>query len=293
MADNVTLNTGIGGADLATDDIAGIHHQRVKLVQGADGVSDGDIALANPLPVLDPYAISRGVVAAHTLVHKFGRNTDVDTTASEDVWEAPTVLWVPPTTARLHDLVSTDANDTAAGSGARTIRVFGLDAAGVLLEETVILNGVTPVATANTYTMIYRMLVLTGGTGGENAGTITATAQTDGTITAQINATVSQTNMAIYQIPASTVGYLVSWYFGILGGTNADVDFALMQKSPAADSVWLPVQIHGAQASGTSHVSHDIEYPIAFAAQTLLKVRATTTASNQDVMAGFDLVLAT
>ena len=46
MADNTELNTGTGGDVIATDDIAGIKHQRVKIEFGGDGfandVSDAD-----------------------------------------------------------------------------------------------------------------------------------------------------------------------------------------------------------------------------------------------------------
>lgn len=51
MADNTILNIGSGGDTIATDDIGGVKYQRVKLIQGADGVNDGDISLGNPLPV--------------------------------------------------------------------------------------------------------------------------------------------------------------------------------------------------------------------------------------------------
>ncbi len=51
MADNVTLNSGTGGAVAATDDISSVHYQRIKLIHGADGTNDGDVATANPLPV--------------------------------------------------------------------------------------------------------------------------------------------------------------------------------------------------------------------------------------------------
>lgn len=50
MADNVTLNSGTGGAVVATDDDGVAHHQYVKLEFGADNVQtkvDG----SNPLPV--------------------------------------------------------------------------------------------------------------------------------------------------------------------------------------------------------------------------------------------------
>lgn len=50
MADNVTLNSGSGGAVAATDDIAGIHYQRVKLTWGVDGTAD-DVNASTPLPV--------------------------------------------------------------------------------------------------------------------------------------------------------------------------------------------------------------------------------------------------
>ena len=51
MADNVQLNAGAGGAIAASDDIGGVQYQRVKLTLGADGTSDGDASLANPIPV--------------------------------------------------------------------------------------------------------------------------------------------------------------------------------------------------------------------------------------------------
>ncbi len=53
MVDNTTLNPGAGGDTYASDDIGGVKFQRVKIVQGADGVSDGDVSRSNPLPVTD------------------------------------------------------------------------------------------------------------------------------------------------------------------------------------------------------------------------------------------------
>jgi len=51
MADNIQLNTGSGGDVFAADDISGVKYQRTKLVIGANGVNDGDVSSANPLPV--------------------------------------------------------------------------------------------------------------------------------------------------------------------------------------------------------------------------------------------------
>jgi hypothetical protein len=50
MADNIAVTPG-SGATIAADEIAAALHQRVKITIGADGVNDGDVSSANPLPV--------------------------------------------------------------------------------------------------------------------------------------------------------------------------------------------------------------------------------------------------
>ena len=49
MAENVVLPGT--GESIASDNIAGNQYQRVKVTLGADGVNDGDISSANPMPV--------------------------------------------------------------------------------------------------------------------------------------------------------------------------------------------------------------------------------------------------
>lgn len=61
MADNTIQ----GGSDtLASDDIAGVKHQRVKIEYGADG-SATDVSTANPLPVLAGSTAAPLPVAGH------------------------------------------------------------------------------------------------------------------------------------------------------------------------------------------------------------------------------------
>ena len=59
MADNVAITPGTG-ANIATDDIAGVQFQRVKLALGADGVNDGDVSASNPIPVTGSVTITDG-----------------------------------------------------------------------------------------------------------------------------------------------------------------------------------------------------------------------------------------
>lgn len=54
MTDTVPITAG-AGTSIATDDIGGVHYQRVKVTHGGDGVAD-DVSAAAPLPVTAPAA---------------------------------------------------------------------------------------------------------------------------------------------------------------------------------------------------------------------------------------------
>lgn len=53
MADNTTMDPGVGGAVFASNDIGGVQFPRVKLIHGAADVNDGDVASGNPLPTTE------------------------------------------------------------------------------------------------------------------------------------------------------------------------------------------------------------------------------------------------
>ena len=53
MADNTTLNPGVGGDVIATDDIDGVKYQRIKIGFGEEGTYL-DVSDTDPLPVLGP-----------------------------------------------------------------------------------------------------------------------------------------------------------------------------------------------------------------------------------------------
>jgi hypothetical protein len=62
MADNVVLNEGSGGATAATDEIDGVHWQRIKVGIGADGTAV-DLSSTNPMPVT-PLRVATAVVTS-------------------------------------------------------------------------------------------------------------------------------------------------------------------------------------------------------------------------------------
>lgn len=73
MSDNIELNPGTGGAVAATDDVGGVHFQRVKLDLGGDGVS---APVAGSLPVSGDFYQATQPVSAAALPLPAGAATD-------------------------------------------------------------------------------------------------------------------------------------------------------------------------------------------------------------------------
>jgi len=287
---------GASGDHLITvENSAGDHAIGTGLVD-ASGVQIG--TPANPLPVRDPMMeISSGNVTGHATVNKFGRNPDVDTaTDPEDVWDVGGI-WVPPTQARVHNIASTSTADDAGQAGALTIRVWGLtdwDTAEV--SEDIVLNGQTDVATVNSYVIIHRMRVLTGTAGATNVGNITATAVTDGTVTAQITAPFGQTLMAIYGIPSTQTLCVTQWYIDMnrqSGATaSADCELRVQEDADTGLSPFVVKHHLGVTSSGNSHVSHKFDPPFRVAGPAMVKAYVENVSANDtDMSAGFDGVL--
>ena len=81
--------------------------------------------------------ITRGLIDEYEEIHKFGTSDAVGTTF---VPIARGNVYQTPTTAQALEVVSTDANDTAAGTGARTVTVIGLDSTWQEITQTVPMN---------------------------------------------------------------------------------------------------------------------------------------------------------
>lgn len=73
MADNIGYTPG-SGATIAADDIGGNLHQRIKVVVGADGVSDGDVSLTNPLPIQGVGELVEQLSAIRMLLQSLSRS---------------------------------------------------------------------------------------------------------------------------------------------------------------------------------------------------------------------------
>lgn len=246
--------------------------------------------------------VALGNIPGHMAINKFGRNIDCDQIASatavligRDIWDlgiAGATMWVPPTATSIHQISSGSAEDGAGTStGALTIRVFGLDSAYALQQEDITMNGQSDVPTVNTYTMIYRMVVLTTGSAGRNLGLIDATADEGSTITARITTDNNQTAMAIFQIPDATTGLLYSYDASIhkTGGAAKLADISLMLMDFGGP--WRLQEALDVTSDGQPYNRHPYrDAPLTLPAKSYVKVVANPSADAQDISAGFDLI---
>jgi hypothetical protein len=141
-----------------------------------------------------------------------GRNIALSTTEA-NIWEFNTLLvrWASVFDAAYQlDISSSNAADAAAGTGARTLDVYGLDYQFMPLKETIALNGQTKVTTVASFRRVFEIVVATAGTGLLNAGDIyVVKAGTGGTYTAGVPGTL--TGAAIKALAGDNYGLSGLW----------------------------------------------------------------------------------
>lgn len=245
--------------------------------------------------------VARGNIAGVSSVNKFGRNIEIDSGVTADVWDGghtadESLLWVAPTQARTHTIASDSASDTDGGVGARRLKVFGLtdwDTAEV--NEEIVMNTGSPPVTVNAYVIIHRMFVTNKGATNVNVGTITATATGDATVTAQIRPGQGQTQMAVYGIPSTQTAYMGRLYGNVnkAGGAAGLIDVSLRVNPEPQNELlnFLVKHTFGLQTVGTSALTINYYTPKTIAGPAIIKVQALSGTDNMDLSAGFDMVL--
>lgn len=218
-------------------------------------------------------------------VNNFGSNLDISLGVDEDVWPLGGD-YVFPTQARIHDLVSTDAADTAVGTGARTVLVEGLDADYQEISETITLNGITPVLTTLQYIRINLMTVRSAGSGGKNAGVVTATAQVDSTVTSLLSIGTNRSQQCIFTVPTN-VDFLINHFYIALGKQMATEVTCTILVRPFNEVFQTGATIAG-NSTGTTDTLHPFNPPVRIKAKSDIMLRASVSSNNTEIHAGFD-----
>ena len=253
-----------------------------------------DIRSISQVGTVEPFElqVSRGQIPGHTAFFKYGYNPLI-INVNETIWDGGGI-YVYPSVAAVMYVSSSSTNDAAAGTGARTIFVQGLDASYNEIGEFITMNGQTQVATTKQYLRVYRAYVVTAGSGAQNAGDIyigtsgaTAGVPT-GTFYAKITAAEGQTLMAVYTVPAGKTLYIANGT--ATHGTDTSGAFMTVRFKirPFGGAFRTAVKI---DVTG-SELVFPFNYPLALPAKTDIEVRAICNKNqNNAVAATFEGVL--
>jgi len=230
-------------------------------------------------------AVQQGKVPGYTMVNKFGYNPSIGSGSFETIWETGNNYpW--QSSAVTVDVVSDDTNDDVAGTGARTLRIQGLDGSYNLAEETVDMDGTTTVTTTQTFLRVFRMSVETAGSSGNNEGTITVTYTGGSDVAATISEGNGQTLMTLYTIPAGYTGYLLS--MNISSGKDQEMEFKFIQRdNGVANAAFQTKQFLDVRGGQTTVIFNAINV-IPEKSDIYVSGKASSTSSAS---ASFDLLL--
>jgi len=220
-------------------------------------------------------------------VQKFGRNNDLDPADGEVlVWDTGTT-YEYQTSAQTLELLSSDANDTAAGTGAQKVIVYGLDGDWNLVQEEVTLNGVSAVATTNTFLRVYRLKVTDVGSGNINAGDITCQVSPGGAILATCPAGEGSSFLSLFTIPAGYEGYLYEYDVTTDAALNSEATVRVRTRELGKAFRTSAQFLVSKEAPGRN----TYRLPVRLAAKTDLALTAEASALNSKIFAQFTLLL--
>ena len=239
--------------------------------------------------------VARGQIAWHNPLFKFGNNPSVGDSL-ETIW-AEGGLYSYLTAATVLKVSSSSTDDTSAGTGARTVQLYGLDGDYNEINELVTLNGQTAVNTTQSFLRINRMVVRSAGSGGVNAGVIyagtgTVTTGVPANVYASVNGVTgaNQSLMALWTVPAGYTAYLLQY----------DVSNGTTSQTPAVCKLILAIRPYGEVFQSKDvkslttgmHVEETFALPQKFTEKSDIEVRAISSSAsvNFDISAAFEMV---
>lgn len=232
--------------------------------------------------------------AGVTRVQLRGINAAISTSA-ETVWNAG-ATYARLASAVALEALSSDANDTAAGTGARTVEIDLVDGDYVASTVTAILNGTTPVAITGTFVGVNGVRVATAGSGLVNAGTISVRTVSGSvnksTISANADSSLALGVAAdfLYTIPAGCVGLLKPIRFSTTGATG-DISVFVRKHNSAGLISHIGAGKVGLSNTGINQGVGVVDFGsgIRIAEKELIELRAIASAGAGSLVAMADL----
>jgi len=236
------------------------------------------------------YETALGRRQGATTWNLWGYNSDIDI-GTETVWSVGGTF-TRIVTARTLSIVSTDANDTSAGTGARSIVVYGVNANYKAQTVVVTMNGTTPVVTTETWLGVNRIAIYSAGSGGVNAGVITATASTEATVQSEMPTGLGVSQQAFFFVQADHQA-LIDWLYITLVKNSGGTQPILITKA------WVTSLVSGAKyevfrdfinGSIENHTELKPSQPFVVGEKSLIEFQSTTDVNNAETSLRFSLI---
>jgi hypothetical protein len=237
--------------------------------------------------------IARGVVNGFSLVSVFGRNPVLNTSTYEDVWYSGGLITYLTVAVELRIKAGGNVADTAAGAGAQSIVVEGLDANFVAISETIVTNGdLASLPTSAQFLRVLKAYVLDTGTyGGSNTGDIIIET-TGGVTVAAMEALISATQIAAYTVPAATTAFIYGFVVVVDSSKNVEVQ---LLKRESADTIATPFTAWRliSQSVGVAGIVpiNRADGPLRIPEKTDIRFSALANANASAINVEFDIVL--
>lgn len=160
------------------------------------------------------------------------------------------------------EVVSDDATDNVAGTGARIAQIVGLDGDFNEREEVFVMNGTTPVVSIHSdWRRINQFLApvvgscnpLTPSTNCSNHGTLTLRVQGGGLLVAQIDPEQGLASHGVFSVPAGRVGILRSSTIDATEDNQDEITVSLWARSGIEDSGAKFLLFRDVEFSGLRH----------------------------------------
>lgn len=198
-----------------------------RTTQVIDRYTDARVVRQANDPTLDR---NLGLLNYQQSARKFGKNNSVGNGAFETIWAGAdlggALVYVFAKTAEtLRIKAGGNAADTAAGLGARTIRIHGLSNTYTPITEDVTTNGTSAsVATTALFRAVNKVEVISTGTyGSNNTGNIVIVNTTTLLELAYIAAGIGSTQQSVYTVPLGFTAYVTKIRVSVGLSDSADV----------------------------------------------------------------------
>jgi len=235
--------------------------------------------------------VARGQITFHEAFCQFGINGAVGTSL-ETVWVGSD-LYAFPASATTTTISSSNANDTAAGTGARTVFVDGLNADYERVTETASLNGQTGVTLTNQYLRVNKITVRTAGSGGTSAGSIyvgtgTVTTGVPAVILNRTGSSSNESESGFYSVPVGYTAFVNRWTMSSANATaNTSTRFVLRVRPFGGVFGYKAVY----NLPGTGIYECESAYPLPLPEKSDLDILSLTSADTAYVSTQLQIIL--